>query len=110
MDRWEEQIAATPFVAITDSRSLYDTITKLRNTASHIEDKRTAIDVTILKNDFNRTKGQVRWVEGGRMISDSLTKKMSSAYLRNVLQKGLWSLTERGFEMQESSILLVSIQ
>ena len=110
MDRWEEQIAATPFVAITDSRSLYDTITKLRNTASHIEDKRTAIDVTILKNDFSRTKGQVRWVEGGRMISDSLTKKMSSAYLRNVLQKGLWSLTERGFEMQESSILLVSIQ
>ena len=110
MDRWEEQIAATPFVAITDSRSLYDTITKLRNTASHIDDKRTAIDVTILKNDFNRTKGQVRWVEGGRMISDSLTKKMSSAYLRNVLQKGLWSLTEKGFEMQESSILLVSIQ
>ena len=101
--RWEEQVAETPFIAVTDSKSLYDTITKLRTTASHIEDKRTAIDVTILKNDVQKTKGQVRWVEGCRMLADSLTKKMSSVYLRSVLKTGTWSLTERGFEMQEQA-------
>ena len=101
--RWEEQVAETPFIAVTDSKSLYDTITKLRNTASHIEDKRTAIDVTILKNDIQRTQGQVRWVEGCRMLADSLTKKMSSVYLRSVLTSGTWSLSEKGLEMQDNA-------
>ena len=101
--RWEEQVAETPFIAVTDSKSLYDTITKLRNTASHVEDKRTAIDVTILKNDIQRTQGQVRWVEGCRMLADSLTKKMSSVYLRSVLTSGTWSLSEKGLEMQDNA-------
>lgn len=48
LQHWEEQVEATPFIAITDSKSLYDTVSKCRNTASHINDKRTAIDVTIL--------------------------------------------------------------
>ena len=48
LEHWEEQVEATPFIAITDSKSLYDTVSKCRNTASHINDKRTAIDVTIL--------------------------------------------------------------
>ena len=110
LDRWEEQIGSTPFVAITDSKSLYDTVSKCRNTASHIDDKRTAIDVTILKSDFRKTGGQIRWVEGSRMLSDTLTKKMSGSMLRSVLEKGEWSLSEKGFQMQESSVLLLSIQ
>ena len=110
LEDWEQQIASTPFIAITDSKSLYDTVSKCRNTASHISDKRTAIDVTILKSDFKKTQGQIRWVEGSRMVSDSLTKKMSGSFLRSVMEKGQWSLSERGFQTQESTILLVSIQ
>ena len=73
-------------------------VSKCRNTASHISDKRTAIDVTILKSDFKKTQGQIRWVEGSRMVSDSLTKKMSGSFLRSVMEKGQWSLSERGFQ------------
>ena len=93
---WERAISAMPCIAVTDSKSLYDTIHRCCNTASHIEDKRTAIDVTILKRDFKQTQGQVRWIAGSRMISDSLTKKMGSSYLRAVLKHGKWSLSEKG--------------
>ena len=94
---WEQEVAATPFVAITDSKSLYDTVTKCRNSSAHVDDKRTAIDLSILRRDLSVTKGQVRWVEGRNMLSDPLTKKMSSSLLRHVLQKGVWSLHEAGY-------------
>ena len=48
--------------AVMDSKSIYDTVTKCRNTSSHIDDKRTAIDLTILKSDLAQSQGQVRWV------------------------------------------------
>ncbi|CAK9028969.1 unnamed protein product [Durusdinium trenchii] len=50
IDKWESQLASFPFVAATDSKSLYDTMTKCRNTSAHIDDKRTGIDLTILKS------------------------------------------------------------
>ena len=106
LNDWEEKIAAIPCIAVTDSKSLYDTISKCCNTSAHIEDKRTAIDVTILKRDFTRTRGQVRWIEGTRMISDSLTKKVGSNFLRNVMNTGKWSLSEAGFQNEHNALLL----
>ena len=105
LDNWETEIAKIPCIAVTDSKSLYDTITKMCNTAAHIDDKRTAIDVTILKRDFKTTQGQIRWIEGTRMIADCLTKKMKGSELRNVLINGYWSLCERGFLMPRASEL-----
>ena len=103
---WETEIAKIPCIAVTDSKSLYDTITyKMCNTAAHIDDKRTAIDVTILKRDFKTTQGQIRWIEGTRMIADCLTKKMKGSDLRNVLIHGYWSLCEQGFKMPCASEL-----
>jgi len=62
IDNWETQLKDQPCIAVTDSRSLYDTINKCRNTSAHIDDKRTAIDLTILKGDLEKIGGQVRWV------------------------------------------------
>ncbi|CAL1146154.1 unnamed protein product [Cladocopium goreaui] len=76
----------------------YDTVSKCCNTGSRIEDKRTATDLTILKRDFPKTQGQVRWIEGSRMISDSLTKKVGSFFLRNVMVSGKWSLSDKGVQ------------
>ena len=107
LGNWEEEVSQLPCIAVTDSKSLYDTIQKCCNTAAHIEDKRTAIDVTILKRDFRTTRGQVRWVEGARMVADSLTKKMGSSFLRDVMTKGRWSLSELGFKESSNSILFL---
>eukprot|EP00435_Cladocopium_sp_Y103_P007762 s2900_g2.t1 len=99
LEKWEDQLSQFPFVAVTDSRSLYDTVTKCRNSSAHVDDKRTAIDLTILKNDLLRQKGQVRWVQGVNMIADSLTKKMSPWFLRKIMQLGFWTLAETGHEL-----------
>lgn len=94
---WEQEVSEVPFVAVTDSKSLYDTVTKCWNSSAHVDDKRTAIDLSVLRRDLAMTRGQVRWVEGRNMLSDPLTKKMSSCFLRHVLQKGVWSLHEAGY-------------
>ena len=55
---WQEKIRHTPFLAATDSRSLSDNLSKPKNVAAHIEDKRAAIDLTIIENDMVATRGQ----------------------------------------------------
>ena len=96
LNNWQERISRTPFIAATDSRSLFDNLSKSKNVAAHIEDKRTAIDLTILKNDTMSTRGQVRWVPGEIMISDSLTKKGASNFLRKIMRCSCWTLCEYG--------------
>ena len=96
LNNWQERISRTPFTAATDSRSLFDNLSKSKNVAAHIEDKRTAIDLTILKNDMMSTRGQVRWVPGEIMISDSLTKKGPSNFLRKIMRCSCWTLCEYG--------------
>ena len=96
LSNWQQQISKTPFVAAIDSRSLFDNLTKSTNIASHVDDKRTAIDLTILKNDLQHTKGQLRWVAGEIMISDALTKKGPANFLRGIMELSHWTLFELG--------------
>ena len=104
---WQELMQKIPFTAVTDSKSLYDTLTTTSNAATHIEDKRTAIDVTILKGDFKRTRGRIRWIPGDFMLSDSLTKKMSALGLKRLLKNGRWSLNRDGCQRLRSKQLLL---
>lgn len=96
LPNWQQQISRTPFVAATDSRSLFDNLSKTTNVAAHIDDKRTAIDLTILKSDLQHTKGQIRWVAGDIMISDALAKKGPAVFLREVMKCSYWTLFEWG--------------
>eukprot|EP00435_Cladocopium_sp_Y103_P067523 s922_g30.t1 len=98
LGKWEQQLSRFPFIAVTDSKSLYDTVTKCRNSSAHVDDKRTAIDLTILKSDLANSQGQVRWVGGGNMISDALTKKMNPKFLQLIMKVGRWALTESGHQ------------
>lgn len=104
---WQDLMQKIPFTAVTDSKSLYDTITTTSNASTHIEDKRTAIDVTILKSDFKRTRGRIRWIPGDFMLSDSLTKKMNAQGLKRLLKHGKWSLSKDGCQRLRSKQLLL---
>lgn len=57
---WESKLAEIPFVSVVDSKPLFDCLNKLICTYAQIEDKRTAIDVAILKDDLCKTGGHVR--------------------------------------------------
>ena len=73
------------------------------------DDKRTAIDIAILKGDLTRSGGHTRWIEGANMLADPLTKKMRSDFLRAVCKKGYWTFTHHGNQSlrKEFDLLLV---
>ena len=97
-DDWEHQLAAVPYVSVTDSKSLFDCLHKLICSYTQADDKRTAIDIAILKDDLQRSGGHARWIEGTNMLADPLTKKMKGAFLRGVANDGLWSLSFHGHQ------------
>ena len=109
LSNWAEVLGQVPFIAVTDSKSLYDTLVKLGNAGSRIEDKRTAIDVTLLRGDMSSTRGQVRWVPEEYMIADSLTKRMSAEMLKRIMRFGKWSLSREGcIELRQNQLLMLS--
>lgn len=108
---WEKRLATIPYVAVVDSKSLYDCLNKLVCTFSQVDDKRTAIDVAVLKNDLRLTGGHLRWVDGQNMITDPLTKRMPSHFLRLICNQGLWTLSKVGHQnlCKDHEVLMITI-
>ncbi|CAE7519976.1 Scn11a, partial [Symbiodinium sp. CCMP2456] len=94
---WEGALTKVPYLAVTDSKSLFDALSKQTCPYSQIDDKRTAIDISIVKHELSKG-GTVRWIDGRNMISDSLTKSTGGNYLRHVMMNGRWTLNELGFD------------
>ena len=101
---WEKSLARIPYLAVTDSKSLYDSLSKQTCPYSQIDDKRTAIEISIIKNELAHG-GTVRWIDGRNMISDSLTKSTGSSFLRHVMSHGKWTLNELGFETIQTDLV-----
>ena len=97
---WHKAVAQLPFICVVDSKSLYDTVQKCVNPASQCEDKRTSIDIALIKEELSQLGGTIRWVDGRTMLADSLTKEMRSDLLRHVIQTGRWSILEEGASLQ----------
>ena len=97
---WQQAVSRLPFISVTDSKSLSDMVKKSMNPASQAEDKRTSIDVAIIKQELSELRGEIRWIDGKTMIADSLTKCTRPDYLRHVLPSGEWSILEEGSALQ----------
>ena len=95
---WERALSTIPYVAVTDSKRLFDCLNKTVRAYTQADDKRTAIDIVILKDDLGRSGAHRRWVEGSNMLADPLTKKMRGDFLRGVANKVL----DRLFHMQDT--------
>ena len=98
---WQRSVAQLPFICVVDSKSLYDTVQKCVNPASQCEDKRTSIDIALIKEELSQLGGTIRWVDGRTMLADSLTKEMRSDLLRHVIESGRWSILEEGASLQQ---------
>ena len=108
---WEQKLSTIPYVAGVDSKSLYDCMNRLVCTYAQVEDKRTAIDVAILKDDLQKTGGHLRWIEGDNMIADSLTKKMNNSFLKSICNSGKWTLSRKGHHKlcQDHDVLMIAV-
>lgn len=63
-----------PIIA-TDCKSLFDHLISPSSPTS-IEDRRTSIDVVIIRESLRNTQGYIRWLPTNRMIADGLTKDL----------------------------------
>ena len=69
---WREQENVPPLISVTDSMGNYD---HLHNeTVGPSEDRRSAIDLAIIREDLSRPQMFLRWVDGKAQVADALTK------------------------------------
>lgn len=77
-------------LAIVDAKSLYDYLSK--ETLGG-QDRRTAIEVQIVRDDLSALGGQIRWVDHVSMVADALTKvKGAMTALKRLLTTGRFSI------------------
>jgi len=62
-----------PPIVITDCKSLYDHLHS-PSSPTAVEDRRTSIDITIIRESLKACAMTVRWVPTNRMLADGLTK------------------------------------
>eukprot|EP00435_Cladocopium_sp_Y103_P060613 s808_g22.t1 len=81
-------------VVITDCKSLYDHLISVSSPTA-VEDRRTSIDIVILRQSMLRMMASVRWVPTNRMIADSLTKNAGDPtdLLRACIREGKYQIS-----------------
>ena len=82
-------------LGISDCRSLYDHLISLTNSGT-VEDKRTAIDIAIIRQSIQRTGLEPRWCATGHMVADGLTKDKCEPIdlLRSVVRAAKYQLAD----------------
>ena len=79
-------------LAVVDAKSLYDL---LANETGGGADRRTALDVQMLREELSELHGKVRWIDHMHMIADCLTKKQGRLEpLLRLLESGMFGITE----------------
>ena len=68
-----DMLKRRPPIGITDCRSLYDHLISL-GSGGTLDDKRTAIDVAIIRQSIFRAGLEPGWCPTGHMLADGLTK------------------------------------
>lgn len=78
---------------ITDCKSLYDHL--VSQSSPTLDDRRTAIDIVILRDSIERLKAVLRWIPTNRMLADGLTKESPEAFdlLRSCLRTASYQIS-----------------
>ena len=82
-------------IGMTDCRSLFDHLNSL-GSGGVLDDRRTAIDIAIIRQSIRRTGLEARWVPTGHMIADGLTKDRAEPMdlLRSVIRAAKYQLAD----------------
>ena len=73
MRQCRDALSRRPPILITDCKSLYDHLVS-PSAPTAIEDRRTSIDVVIIRESVRAMQAFVRWVPTAHMLADALTK------------------------------------
>ena len=65
-------------ILATDCKSLYDHL--FSQSAPTLDDRRTAIDIIIIRDSIKRLQASLRWLPTDRMLADAMTKESPDAF------------------------------
>ena len=87
-------LAKRPPIVVTDCKSLYDHLVSVSSPTA-VDDRRTSIDIVIIRQSLARTRASIRWVPTDRMLADSLTKDAGdpSDLLRACIKEGVYQIS-----------------
>ena len=82
-------------IGVSDCRSLYDHLNSLGNGGT-LDDKRTAIDIAIIRQSIQRCGLEPRWCPTDRMVADAFTKDKGEPLdlLRSVIRQYHYQLAD----------------
>ena len=85
-------------LCVVDAKSLYDHL--CQETCGHTADRRTAIEMQVIRQTLTEVGARVRWVDHNRMLVDCLTKVGGNVEpLFHVLESGRWSIVAEDDEI-----------
>ena len=84
-----QKLGSSPVV--TDAKSLYDAARSI-TPSSKLSEKRTAIEIAIIRDRMQALDGQWMWVNSHQQVSDGLTKPAAKESLSYILKRGTHQL------------------
>ena len=83
-----QRLHERPPILTTDCKSLYDHLIS-PSSPTAVDDRRTSIDIVIIRESIKATKSSIRWIPTNRMLADALTKdKMDPIDLLRACMRG----------------------
>ena len=81
LDRWkfDDQAAMMPGALVSDSRGIYDAATTSDSPQKGLRSSRGGAELEAACEQCTRSGAVIRWVHGGAMLGDSLTKRGNPA-------------------------------
>ena len=90
-------------LTICDAKSLYDHLHS--ETAGCTADRRTAIEIQIIRSSLDAQNGQVRWVDHSGMYADGMTKRSGNIpLLQTLMLTGRVCITEETSTLEKHRI------
>eukprot|EP00435_Cladocopium_sp_Y103_P016757 s3691_g4.t1 len=103
--QFAEYLSKIKTIVVTDCKSLYDHLVSV-SAPTAVEDRRTSIDIVIIRQSLQRTKASVRWVPTNRMLADSLTKDAGDPtdLLRACIKEGTYQISPEETVLQMQAV------
>ena len=90
---WRGREEVTPLISVTDSKGSHDYLRS--GTTSPSEDRRSAIDLAIIRDNLSRPRMFLRWIDGKAQVADALTRLHGNGdLLRAVCRQAFTELVE----------------
>lgn len=98
------RLSRRPPVLATDCKSLFDHLTS-PSAPTAVEDRRTSIDIVIIRESLAITQGIVRWLPTDRMLADGLTKDKQDPIdlLRSCIRTASYQISPENFVLAQQA-------